>query len=65
MSARVIQWDWRVVRAREVIKSGVDIPFAYYATEFDLDEDEVRELFVEAAASLGLRLCIAPDPVLH
>lgn len=65
MSARAIQMDWRFVRACEVIKSGVDIPFAYYAAEFDLDEDEVRELFVGAAASLGLYLSVGPDPVLH
>lgn len=69
MSARMVQRDWRWIRAAHVLQSfiqnGGHIPFKYYGEIFDLDEDETKELFHEVAVSMKVLITVLPDPTYH
>lgn len=71
MSARAAPMDWRWLRAHCALQALTGelwaryIPFAYYAELFDLDEDEVRQLFFDVAVAMKINIMLESNPTFH
>jgi hypothetical protein len=74
MSATKAEGDWRWIRAYCVIDAYVKdcragriahLPLAYYGRIFDLDEDEVEELFDDVAKSMQVSIACRQDHTYH
>jgi hypothetical protein len=64
MSASQMYVDWRVRRAMEAIHANpfpARLDYHFYAAEFELELDDVIEIFIEAADSLRARIWIEYD----
>lgn len=70
MSAYEKPYDWRHRRAYFIVSEAkfTSLPIRYsdYAEVFDMDEDELDELFNRVAMSMQVRVTVLPnDPTSH
>jgi hypothetical protein len=70
MVAKTRPMDWRYVRAVHAVvemkRTGMPIFYSQYYEEFDMDEDELDELFDRVAMNMNTRVQVLPkDPTAH
>jgi hypothetical protein len=70
MVAKTRPMDWRYCRAVYIVEEAkrTKLPIAYtpYYELFDMDEDELNELFNRVAVNMNTRVTVLPnDPTIH
>jgi hypothetical protein len=70
MVAKTRPMDWRYYRAvyivEEAKRTKLPISYAPYYELFDMDEDELNELFNRVAVNMNTRVTVLPnDPTIH
>jgi hypothetical protein len=70
MSAQAFQTDWRFLRAayavNESARTKLPIFYSHYYEVFDMDEEELHELFDRVALAANVFVQVLPsDPTAH